>query len=211
MKPFLGIIVTLPEGFTISSGERFIKTKIDWIIEHNRKIKEFEKTYTIFDEHSNFAIRNHLLSVKRVEKSNVKISVKDGIIKAEIPISKEIRNLEIQKKIRFGITIAMRKEAKHYLPKRVEELSNLFGLHYNELFIKNIKSRWGSCSSKNNINLSIHLMMLPDHLIDYVILHELAHTKIKNHSKEYWLFLNKFIVNAKTVDKQLRFYKIDHY
>ena len=211
MKPFTGILVALPEGMNISKAEKFILEKKNWIISNRKKITAFEKTYKIFDEDSNFSICRHVLSVKRISKGKVNVKVKDRIIKAEIPKSKEIRSIEVQDKIREGITAVMRKEAKIYLPERVDYLSRKAGIEYNQLFIKNIKSRWGSCSNKNNINLSLHLMMLPEHLIDYVILHELAHIKYKNHSKQYWQYLNGLIKDAKVMDKELKNYRINHF
>ena len=79
------------------------------------------------------------------------------------------------------------------------------------LIIKNAKTRWGSCSSINNINLNLHLMRLSDELIDYVILHELVHTKIKNHQKEFWDLLNIVSGDAKGLDRELKKYYIHNY
>ena len=70
--------------------------------------------------------------------------------------------------------------------------------------MRNSKTRWGSCSYENNINLNLHLMRLPNHLIDYVILHELVHTKIKNHSKDFWNLLDVVTGNAKNLDRELK-------
>ena len=100
----------------------------------------------------------------------------------------------------------LRGRAKKYLPQRVEELSHRHGLAYNRVFIKNLKSRWGSCSAKNNINLNLHLMRLPENLIDYVILHELAHTKEKNHGKGFYDLLNSFMHDAKVFERELKNY-----
>jgi len=72
--------------------------------------------------------------------------------------------------------MALRKEAKDYLPQRTELLAAAHGFKYSGVTVKNISSRWGSCSSTNHINLNIHLVRLPEHLSDYVILHELTHT-----------------------------------
>lgn len=89
---------------------------------------------------------------------------------------------------------------------RLQDLAEINGFTYNKVFIKNQKTRWGSCSSQNNINLNAKLANLPDELMDYVILHELVHTKIKNHSKKFWTELDKFVGNAKALDKELRKY-----
>ena len=75
----------------------------------------------------------------------------------------------------------------------------------NKVKINNAKTRWGSCSIENNITLSLQLMRLPDYLIDYVILHELAHTKVKNHSIHFWDFLDSITDSkAKNLDKELK-------
>ena len=67
-----------------------------------------------------------------------------------------------------------------------------------------MKSRWGSCSAKNNINLNMSMSFLPKMLQDYIILHELAHTRIKNHSKDYWILMDKIIDDAKGLHKELK-------
>ena len=106
---------------------------------------------------------------------------------------------------------AWRKEAKKRLPVRLRELSVKFDLPYNKVIIKNNRSRWGSCSDRNNINLSLYLMRLPDQLIDYVLLHELVHTVHKNHSKKFWRHLEKLQPDAKSLDRELKGYRIEIY
>jgi predicted metal-dependent hydrolase len=97
-----------------------------------------------------------------------------------------------------------RTAAKQKLINRLDELAEKHGFKYNRVFIKNQKSRWGSCSAKNNINLNMKLVHLPDELMDYVIMHELAHLKVKNHSKKFWSELDKLVGNAKERDRELR-------
>jgi predicted metal-dependent hydrolase len=97
-------------------------------------------------------------------------------------------------------------EAKRILIGRLNELANKNSFSYNRMTIRNQKTRWGSCSQKNSISLNAKLVKLPQELIDYVILHELVHTKIKNHSKKFWDELNNYIPNAKGLDKELRKY-----
>lgn len=80
----------------------------------------------------------------------------------------------------------LREQAKRFLPPRVEILARRYGFTYNKIILKNIRSRWGSCSHVNNLNFSIYLMYLPDELVDYVILHELCHTVHKNHGTHFW-------------------------
>jgi predicted metal-dependent hydrolase len=99
-------------------------------------------------------------------------------------------------------------KARKKLVNRLNKLSEQHGFSYNKVYIKNQKTRWGSCSSKNNINLNMKLVRLPDEMIDYVLLHELVHTKIKNHSHEFWTELNKFVADAKGMRKIMNEYKM---
>jgi predicted metal-dependent hydrolase len=98
--------------------------------------------------------------------------------------------------------------AKKKLVGRLNELCNRHGFTYNRVFLKNQKTRWGSCSEKNNINLNIKLVRLPDEMIDYVLMHELVHTRIKNHTSEFWQALERLVGDAKAKSKKLREYKI---
>ncbi|MFC1930119.1 M48 family metallopeptidase [Chloroflexota bacterium] len=82
---------------------------------------------------------------------------------------------------------------------------------YNRVFIRNQKTRWGSCSSKNNISLNMKLVKLPDELIGYVILHELAHTRRKDHSKAFWTEMDKLVGNGKKMASRLKSYGIRLY
>ncbi|MCX6168040.1 MAG: SprT family zinc-dependent metalloprotease [Ignavibacteriales bacterium] len=211
VKPFGGVTISIPEMLSFYDGEKLAHQKIKWIKEHVSKIRGYEKTFSIYDENSNFRTRNHQLEIKSSEKNKLSIKVRNGLIKVHYPEKMDAKSSLVQKAVRKGIETAYREEAKEYLPKRLNDLSDKCNLPFNEIFIKNIKSRWGSCSGKNNINLSIHLMRLPDHLIDYVLLHELAHTKIKNHSKKYWQFLDTLTGNAKQIDKELRKFRISLY
>lgn len=104
---------------------------------------------------------------------------------------------------------ALRFNAHQYLPNRLAELASKHNLKYRRVFIRNNRTRWGSCSSVNNINLCIQLMRLPGELIDYVILHELAHTIHKNHSVKFWAYLSELLgQDAKSIDKGLKQYKL---
>jgi predicted metal-dependent hydrolase len=100
--------------------------------------------------------------------------------------------------------------ARQYLTKRIEQLAKEHGFTYNKLYIKNQKTRWGSCSTKNNINLNMKLLSLPKELSDYVILHELVHTKVKSHAPEFWMMLDKHTGDAKGYHKKLKKYGLSY-
>ena len=97
-----------------------------------------------------------------------------------------------------------RKTARSILIQRLKDLSAKSGLPYNRAFVKNQKTRWGSCSEKKNINLNINLIRLPEQLMDYAIMHELVHTKVLNHSRQFWVLLGKFVKDARGLDRELK-------
>jgi len=100
-------------------------------------------------------------------------------------------------------------EAIDTLFSRLEELAKIHNFQYARASLRNQKTKWGSCSAKNNISLNINLVRLPDQLRDYVILHELVHTGIKNHSKKFWTELDKYVAgSAKELSKKLRKYRL---
>jgi len=101
-----------------------------------------------------------------------------------------------------------RREARRILVKRLDELAKEHGFSYNRVFIRNQKTRWGSCSLKNNINLNVKLFRLPERLTDYVIIHELVHTRIKSHNKKFYAELERIVYDRKPLDKELKKYGV---
>lgn len=93
--------------------------------------------------------------------------------------------------------------ARRVIVDRLEELARRHGFSYKSVFVRNQRTRWGSCSAMNNISLNVNLIRLPAALRDYVILHELVHTRIKNHSPRFWEELEKYIGDCRQVDKEL--------
>ena len=79
-------------------------------------------------------------------------------------------------------------------------------VHFNRVRIKNVKTIWGSCSSKKNLNFNFKLSFLPEALIDYVFVHELAHLKHMNHSKAFWSEVEKQIPDYKKRREELKRY-----
>jgi len=98
----------------------------------------------------------------------------------------------------------LRKQAKVHLAGRLETLSDDTGLHYQKLSIRTQRTRWGSCSSSGNINLNDRLILLPAELADYVMLHELCHTRHLNHSTHFWQLVKSFKPDYKVQEKQLK-------
>ena len=93
-----------------------------------------------------------------------------------------------------------------YLPRRLQYLADLGDFHYTKVRYGNAKGRWGSCSSQGVISLNVALMRLPKELIDYVLIHELSHTKHLNHSEAFWSLVETYYPDYKTARKELKSY-----
>ncbi len=116
----------------------------------------------------------------------------------------KIKNFEYKKPLSEEEIKLLRRKAKNYLPQRTLFLAQKYGFNIGRIALRNQKTRFGSCSYKNNINLNITLMNYDFDVIDYVILHELVHTRIKNHSKDFWLEVEKYCPEYRKLRKKLK-------
>lgn len=99
--------------------------------------------------------------------------------------------------------------ARERIVGRLEELSKLYGFPYARVTVRNQKTRWGSCSVRGAISLNINLARLPEELMDYVILHELVHTRIRGHGSEFWSRLDMLVSDARSLRRALRQYSTE--
>lgn len=194
------IVVTMPPSILYRDAIRFVESKTDWILNQQTKI---QAGLTLFAPESCFRTRFHQLAITKGNTDKVYNRVGNGVIQIFIPERVNHELPKVQEFIKNTLVDVMRWEAKVYLPKRLKELADKHGFKYENVSIKNASTRWGSCSSANNINLNLHLMRVPEHLIDYVLLHELAHTVVKNHGEKFWLLLEQVYPNARKADKEM--------
>lgn len=111
--------------------------------------------------------------------------------------------MEVQPAIKAAVNAWLREKAVEKIAPRVKKLSRQTGLAYQQLKFQQMEKRWGSCTESNNIILNTEAVKLPFTLIDYIIVHELCHTRVKNHSKEFWAELSRHVVNWKELDEEV--------
>ena len=105
--------------------------------------------------------------------------------------------------------LAQRRAAKADLPDRIGRISRITGLKYNKLTIRVSRTKWGSCTGTNNISLSLFLMVLPEHLRDFVIVHELCHTVHHDHSPKFHALVDRLVGgNEKALNRELKAFSI---
>ncbi len=135
--------------------------------------------------------KSHHLSVAPVRVSTTSVKRTGQQIIVRLAENENMADSSVQSLIRGEVITALRREAKSYLPKRLAYLAKQYDYQFTRVRFSHASSRWGSCSTKGTISLNIALMKLPFELIDYVLLHELAHTQQMNHSQEFWSTLSQ--------------------
>lgn len=138
----------------------------------------------------------------------------EGVAAAEIDFNhsrfqiKVNPTISIQPAIKEALDAFFRQKAQEKITPRVRKWASVTALPYRELKFRQMAKRWGSCTDSNAIILNTDVIKLPYTLIDYVIVHELCHTKVKDHSKEFWAELAKHCTNWKSLDTQLMVYNL---
>jgi hypothetical protein len=201
------VYVAVPSSISLESAGNFVRQKVQWIRKSQLKWGQICKMKSVFNLDTRFQTRDHRLVLLPHKKMTLKALIKEGGIYVYFPEGISIHNQKIQAFIRKSIIAAWRIEAQKHLPALVQQLARLHNFNFTKVNVRHNRTRWGSCSRNNHIQLNLHLMRLPNHLCEYVILHELCHTVHKNHQHNFWHLLNKVSQGrAKILDKELNNY-----
>ena len=201
-----GVFATVPTGTTQKEVEKAIETLRPKLL----KAKEKAKPKPLIDLNYRIDAEYFKLSLVSGNRERFLSHSELGEMRIICPPNADFNDAGLQEWLHKVIVEALRRNAKIVLPPRLYMLSMKHGLPYGQLKINSSKGRWGSCSAKKHINLSCYLMLLPSHLIDYVLLHELAHTKEMNHSEKFWALLDKLTNGkAKALRKELMQFNIN--
>lgn len=212
VRPSLSPRVSIPKRISFKQAIKFVESNILWIKDKQEKMKTIENGHTIFDSNSLYKLCSRNLIIYHWNCEEIKTNVTRESIEIYCAPDTEITNPDvIQAAIRKALEKIWKRQASVYIPSRVYELAQVHSLRYKSIKIKNLKTRWGSCSADNNLSFNIHLMRLSNELIDYVILHELVHTVQKNHGKYFWETLKKILPNALDLDRDLKKYRTQIY
>lgn len=143
-----------------------------------------------------------------------KLAIQTGATKASriagttleitLPPNADIESVETQEYIRNAALKALRTQAKAYLTRRLQMLASTHSFAFERIRFTNAGTRWGSCSTSGTISLNIWLMQLPFELIDYVLIHELCHTRQMNHSADFWDLVAKIVPDYKARRRLLK-------
>ncbi len=167
----------------------FIHQKANWIINKRLEAKAHAQSLKLEDG------ENIVLLDK-----NYKIHVADTVrakITSNLIVLPQCNKKENLVKI-------LKKVLKNYLEQKVPKFANFFGFSYSNIGVSSAKTNWGSCSATNRLHFTYKLALCPKEVVDYIIIHELCHTKVKNHSSKFWSLVFKCCPNYKTQEKWLK-------
>lgn len=190
--------VSMPHWLPYKAGEAFAISRTAWILANRAKAGDGNVTHG-----RQIGKAHRLYFAASPEAEKIATRLRPNEIYITHPASFSITHPAVQNAARSASLRALRKEAEILLPQRLHMLSQKTGLTYTSVDVKHLKRRWGSCSSSKEITLNIFLMQLPWHLIDYVLLHELAHTRVMRHGAPFWQELEKHVPRAKALRKEI--------
>lgn len=206
MRPFRSILLTVPLRIPEKDALNYLVSKKQWILKTLLKIREMEEKFLAVQKHLLANHRKHI-DLVHSDVKRVRIQPHGEKVRVSIPLHVDKTDPLVEMAVSSGILLRMKNQALDALPARVSELAGKFGFTYGKVTIKQMHTRWGSCTFRNDINLSLHLMSLPTHLIDYVILHELVHTICKHHRNEFWQKLESVCPEARSYASEIKNYR----
>lgn len=194
------IVVTMPKWAPYSAGVAFIRSKQAWI-------KANQEPATYIKDGQAIGKFHHIYYRSSSEITLPTNRQKGSELWVTYPENLDIKSTSVQKSAQTIAKRALRNQAENLLPKRLADLADKHNFSFNSVSVRQLKARWGSCSSKKDITLNFFLMQLPWDLIDYVLLHELTHTKAMHHGPEFWSIFDNVLPGAKQKRKELKAYK----
>jgi len=190
--------ISLPPRVPLFLAKRFLDESRDFV----RKSMASANEHKAVLKHGDLIGKTHKLIIGRGVKFDSRVMQTNLVV--QIPREVEIESTEVQSFIKQEALKALRVQAKAYLSRRLQSLATDYAFNFSKIRFANAGTRWGSCSSNGTISLNIWLMQLPLELIDYVLIHELCHTRELNHSQDFWAEVQAILPNYKQLRTALK-------
>jgi len=185
------LVVRAPKTTSQVKIDQFVNSKLDWIqrVQERLRKKPAAPAKHAYKPGEIFYFLGQAYPLEIVEHPSPRLNLEGGRFKLSKTGTMHGNKL---------FTDWYRKEARQVINERVQFLSRKHGYKPNSVRITSARTRWGSCSARQNLNFSYRLVMAPVPVIDYVVIHELVHLKIPNHSKVFWQQVETLIPDYKT-------------
>ena len=186
------IVARVPYNYNPDQLNKFINEKSKWITAHIKQAQENNQKYAPFVPTNGAELtllgEQFIITIKNTTRAKI---IENQII---LP----------NKNVKEYLIALLKKYAKQQLEMRVKQYAKEFGFNYNQVRIGSAKTVWGSCSATNNLNFTYRLLLTPNIVVDYVIIHELSLTIVRNHSNEFYQIVADCIPEYKSAEKWLK-------
>lgn len=177
------IVVSSPPRTPVHKIKSFVLQQLPWI-QRTRSKLELKHFSTHTEKHLQLFGKKY---TKRIDLKSSKVGIDIFDLDLVIhPINQSKESVQNQ------VDRFLKRTAREYILPRTQEIASVMSLKFNKITLKQQKSRWGSCSSQGNLNFNWRLVHYPPAIIDYVIIHELAHLEHMNHSPRFWNLVQKY-------------------
>lgn len=190
--------VTLPTWVPYRVASDYVQKRSTWILANRKPIYFIKDGDTVG--------RGLKLSLLKSNSSRILTKLTSDKLIIKLPSHLNLNSPEIQTKINRQIKKAVQSQAYDLLLPYVRKVAKQANFEVGSIEVKDLKSRWGSCTSKNDLAFSLYLIQLPWHCVNYVVVHELAHTIHHNHSLNFWKLVARYEPNYKAIRLEMKHY-----
>ncbi|HSX43324.1 MAG TPA: SprT family zinc-dependent metalloprotease [Candidatus Saccharimonadales bacterium] len=194
-----GVRVSMPRWTSFHDGQAFAEGHAAWI-----KLQLAKRPLQLLVQGQKIGKMHHLRFEHALDSQSATGRVTSTEIIIRLASGETVTDTEVQARAYQTCIRALKREAERLLKPRLQSLADKHGMSFTGFAVKQLKRRWGSCDSHRAITLNLFLMELPWEFIDYVLLHELAHTLEMNHGPDFWEELLAMEPRARELSRQLR-------
>jgi predicted metal-dependent hydrolase len=188
------VTLRIPFNKSINDAEKLVGSKIKWIItkqkEYRKRKPEILKPNFLHKSTVPYLGKNYKVQIIK-NREDDKIQLKNGQFIVTLRFKKNSPNRDNRIKSLYEDWLYY--QAGNIFEKKIKQFYNIIGVCPKKIVVKKLKNRWGSVTKDKAMNLNLNLIKAPEVVIDYIILHELCHFKIKGHSHKFWTYLHKFV------------------
>ena len=193
--------VTIPLWAPYQAGAAFAMSRRSWILAQSAP------SAGLLTHGMPVGKTQRLLFVRNGVLNGTKTNVRAAAVVVTHGANQHPEDSDVQAAAQAACWRALKKQSEQLLAKRLNELAATYGFTYRSISIKRMKTRWGSCDQNKNIVFNLFLVQLPWEFIDYVILHELTHTRALHHGPDFWRQFEAVLPGARALRKQMRAYQ----
>lgn len=184
----------------MEQSQQLILKKARWIIDKLALVRSVGEADLVTGSRMPYLGKNYYVKILEQDHlDKIELVFNHSKFKIKVP-----PHLNHQKALLGAFENFYRQKAIEKIGPRLKKWSKKINLPYRQLKFRKLEKRWGSCTPSNTIIINIDAVKLPFSLIDYLLVHELVHTKIKNHSKEFWAELSKYMDNWRELDGRMQ-------